>query len=432
MNEVKDYSTNTLYLFSGRIVFIISELIVGLLLARYLGPELFGDLAYILAIFYVLLAISKSGLDPIIIKFLVADPVKRSETLGSAFLIRFSVSILIVLLCIGSYFVGIEGMVPILILALVLLPSSLNVLNSYYQAIVRAKYQVYAEVGAKVAGMISKLLFIYFGFPFIVLIWIIFAEFLIVPILLIVFFKIGFAFEWQFSSATIVALSKQSWPMLLTGVAVILHMRIDQLMIKNLIDSTALGYYSAAIRLSESWYFIPGVITTSLFPKILEKAAFSKILENTLGLIYSGLMYLSLGIAIVISVFSESIVSILYGIEYLPAAPILQLYIWSGVFVSINYVSLKFYHVLNLERIKFLFTVVSLALNGALNYFFIIRYGVIGGALATLLSLFVSALILNLLYSKTRRITLVILKSLDPSRLLSVAPLVVNAIRTRP
>jgi len=62
---------------------------------------------------------------------------------------------------------------------------------------------------------------------------------------------------------------EDSWPLMITGVVIMIYMRIDQVMIKAMLDNKAVGNYAAAVKLSEAWYFIPMVICSSLFPAII-------------------------------------------------------------------------------------------------------------------------------------------------------------------
>jgi O-antigen/teichoic acid export membrane protein len=46
-------------------------------------------------------------------------------------------------------------------------------------------------------------------------------------------------------------------------------MKIDQVMIKEMLGAEQVGHYAAAVRLSEAWYFVPMAITSSVFPAII-------------------------------------------------------------------------------------------------------------------------------------------------------------------
>jgi O-antigen/teichoic acid export membrane protein len=210
-------------------------------------------------------------------------------------------------------------------------------------------------------------------------------------------------------------LLSQSWSVLFTSITVILHMRTDQIMIKNMIDDTSLGYYSAAIKLCESWYFIPGIITSSIFPKLLElRNTNTEKFENAIIQGYSILLYISVLVAILISLNSELIISLLFGKEYAPASSIVLLYVWSGVLIAISYLSGKWFYCNNLEIYKFLFTVIGLGVNLVFNYLFINHFGYEGAAYATIVSLIFYVFILNIFFRKTRKNFFLIIKSINP------------------
>ena len=62
-------------------------------------------------------------------------------------------------------------------------------------------------------------------------------------------------------------LLSESWPLILSGVALMLYMRIDQIMIGNMINDSAVGVYSVAVKMAEVWYFVPAAVVSSLFPR---------------------------------------------------------------------------------------------------------------------------------------------------------------------
>ena len=75
--------------------------------------------------------------------------------------------------------------------------------------------------------------------------------------------------SWKYSKLLARSLLKDSWPLALSGVVVMIYMKIDQVMIKHMIGEEAVGFYAAAVRLCEAWYFIPVTICNSIFPAIV-------------------------------------------------------------------------------------------------------------------------------------------------------------------
>lgn len=74
---------------------------------------------------------------------------------------------------------------------------------------------------------------------------------------------------WRGSLSWVRILLRDSWPLILSGLSVMVYMKIDQVILGEMIDNKAVGIYSAAIRISEVWYFIPMAIVSSVSPSII-------------------------------------------------------------------------------------------------------------------------------------------------------------------
>jgi PST family polysaccharide transporter len=65
---------------------------------------------------------------------------------------------------------------------------------------------------------------------------------------------------------TVLKLLVESWPLILSGLTIILYMRIDQIMLAQMMGNEEVGLYSAVLIFSEIWYFIPTIIVSSIIP----------------------------------------------------------------------------------------------------------------------------------------------------------------------
>jgi O-antigen/teichoic acid export membrane protein len=209
--------------------------------------------------------------------------------------------------------------------------------------------------------------------------------------------------RWRFRLNQAGILLKDSWPLIFSGLAVMIYMRIDQVMIHQMIDEKAVGQYAAAVRLSEVWLFITVAVTQSVMPSIVKAKSVSEYmyLQRILNL-YRFLISIALLISFLVFVLSNSIVLILFGPSYHLTASILKIYVWSTVFVYMNNVSWQWFINENLQIIATLRLMVGALLNILLNYFFIEKIGVIGAAWATLASYAVATYLGNLLFKKAR------------------------------
>ena len=192
---------------------------------------------------------------------------------------------------------------------------------------------------------------------------------------------------WRFDKNLALTLLKDSWPLILSGVVVSIYVRVDQVLIKNMLTSKDVGIYAAAVRLSESWYFIPIAISNALFPAIVNAKNISvDLYQSRIQKLYDMLAWIAIGISIPVSFLSTEIIEILYGAKYSAASPILTIYIWAGVSVFLGVASSQYLVSENLTKISFFRTLLGMITNVVLNLLLIPRFGITGSAYATLIS----------------------------------------------
>ena len=144
---------------------------------------------------------------------------------------------------------------------------------------------------------------------------------------------------------------KNSWPLILSGIAITLYMRIDQIMIKEMLGEREVGLYSAAVKLSEAWYFVPVIITTSLFPAIVNAKHISDELYHLrLQRLCTLTTWLAIAVALPMTFFADSVINLLYGFHSLDAGGVLAIHIWGAVFVFLGVASGVFFTVENPKK----------------------------------------------------------------------------------
>jgi len=94
------YVKNTGWLLVGQLL----SLVVGFIIARYLGPYAFCDLSFADAFAALFAAVGTLGLDSFIIREIIQHPDKREEILCNTLVIGLSVHATLISLCILSYF----------------------------------------------------------------------------------------------------------------------------------------------------------------------------------------------------------------------------------------------------------------------------------------------------------------------------------------
>ena len=375
---------------------ILSGLFVGIWVARYLGPEQFGLFSYILAFVAIFAGIAKLGLDGIMVRELVHQNEKRDIYLGTAFWLKVLGALLVlVLIAIIVPFTSNDATTNtfIFIIAAGLVFQSFEVVEFYFQSQVLAKIISICKVVQLVLSAIIKIILVLNKAE---LFWFVLVTSFDVISLAVSYFvaykvleKTSFYNVFDFNIAK--RLLKDSWPLIFSAIVVMIYMRIDQLMIKEMLGQYEVGIYSAAIRLSEAFYFIPMLLTASIFPAVVNaKKNNTDLYKKRLQRLYTFMTWLAIVIAIPMTFLSEWLIVFLYGEVYLAASEVLVIHIWAGVFVFLGVAFNQYLIAENLTKISFQRTLLGAVVNVALNYALIPIYGIQGAAIATFLSQFVA------------------------------------------
>ena len=398
---------NISWLLLDRGLRIILGIVVGVWLARYLGPTDFGTLSYAIAFIAMLNALVTLGLEDIVVRDLIKSPNQATEILGTTFYLQLSAGILtafiayILLYWLRTDDALVRHIAAILSLGFIL--QSTNMIRYWYQAHVLAKKVVSIQIAALVVASLLRILCILLSADVIIFAWLIVVESALV--------SIGLAIKFLSKSANTVTSSlkvarrllRDSWPLILSGLAVVTYMRIDQVMLGNLEDDRAVGIYAAALTVSEAWYFVPMAIVASVFPGIIQSK------QNNTGIylartqmLLSSLFLMSITVAGCFSLTSVQLVQLLYGDTFSDAAKVLAIHAWAGIFVAIGLASGRWFVNEGLQILQFYKTLAGAITNILLNMILIPRYGVTGAAVATLISFSIADYFSDFFFAGTR------------------------------
>lgn len=415
---------NTAWLFGDKILRMGVGLIVGIWIARYLGPEQFGLLNYALAFVALFTSVANFGLNGIVVRDLVQDPSMAETTLGSAFFLlviggfsAFALSLLFI-----SHARPNDALTKfiVMLLSIQLILKATDVVRYWFESQIQSKYIVWMENGLFLIFSAVKIVLILIHASLIFFVWIILAETLIVAIMLpfVYTWQGGILSAWHYQLNRMKTLLNESWPLILSGLAIMIYMRIDQIMIGQILGDKSVGIYSAAVRVSEIWYFIPISIVASVYPSLIEaKKSNDSLYYQRLQKLYDIMVLLSLVVAISMTFFSNWIINFLFGYAYYQAGAILTVHIWAGIFVFLGIASEKWLLIEGLQRYSLYRTMLGAIVNFGLNLFMIPKYGAIGAAYATVISFAIAAILFDLLKEKTRSMLKMKLKAFNIFRI---------------
>ena len=413
----KKYFFNTGWMFIERVLSLGLLFIVGILVARYLGPQQFGVLNYAISIAALASPLCFLGLEGIVTREIVKSPKQSNEILGTSFVLMLSGCLTaFILVLIFSFLTSSNDLITqklLIIIALSLIFECFYTIQCYYQAKVLMKYIAISLIISVFIASLFRLALIFYHFD---LIWFgaaVTLQKIILTISILLFYIKNVSplkfLKFNFSKAK--SLLKDSWPLLLSSLSTIIYMYIDLAMLMWMKGSEDVGKYAIVVKISEAWYFIPTIICGSVFPAIISaREADSTLYKRRLFQLYKLMILIALLVAIPISIFSKPIIQYLFGSPYLSASNILAIHIWAGVFIFLNVASSKYLIAENLTKISFFRTFFGMITNVFLNILWIPRYGITGAAFATVVSYAIGTFSI-LFYPETHQHGLLMLKA---------------------
>lgn len=380
---------NAGWIIGGRLTNKLLVFIVGILTARYLGPANNGLLDYAVAYVTFCASLCTLGIPSVIIKNFVDHPEEEGQAIGTTLVLRLGASLLCAAAVIGMVSVVDRGEpLTILVVALScisLVFRSFETFKQWFQSRLQSKYAAFATVIAYAVCSAYKIFLLAQGKT---VAWFAAAtsvEFLVLgAILLLAYRKMGgqaLSFSWKKAKQLLVVSSS----FLVSGLMISIYASTDRLMLKQMMDGTAVACYSLAVTLSTTWGFVLEAVNDSAYPTILQSygrdmAVFNKRNRQ----LYALVIYGSLAVSLLICLLAEPIVLILYGEAYAPAVMPLRIVVWYTTFSYLGGARSAWIVCENKQRyLKYLYAAAA-AINVALNWLLIPIWGPSGAAAASL------------------------------------------------
>ncbi|MCF7843482.1 flippase [Candidatus Gracilibacteria bacterium] len=406
---VQKHSKNMGWMFFAKIGSMVITFLATAYIARNLGPTNYGQLSYAISFVSLFSFIASLGIDQILYRDLIKEPEKRNELLGSAIGLRAIASIMAVIaIAVTTLLISDKDVSIFLIFIISLSPllGSFQLLSYEFQSEVKSKHTSILVLLVVLTLNILKIVTILLNGGVIYLAFIVLLE----PL----FYSVGYIYlkekiygdigKLKLSKTTAISILKDSYPLIFASAFYLIYARIDQVMLKHMINSEAVGLYDAAVRISEVSYFVPQILIVSLLPAIInaKKTSSELYYARTKKLILT-LLSTSFILAFITTILSKNLILIIFGAGFLGAIPILHIYVWSNIGASLNSMTQQILITENLTRFVSITTFFGMIINVTLNIILIPKYGVSGAAFATLISYMIPFLSM-LLFTKTRLI----------------------------
>ena len=388
----RQVANNSSWLMGERLMTMFVNLGVGVLVARYLGAEDFGVLSYVVALVALLGFLSYLGLDSTVTRRLAEDPQDTACIMGTAFVLRMMGSLAGLVIASLWAFTQVQDSTTaamIVVIAAGMLFQPAAVVDFFFQSQLKSRYPAIARtVASLLVSAINVVL---------VLAEASLLAFAIANALQQVFVAVAFlvtyrlkradARTWHWQGAEARRLFKMSWPLFLSSATGLIFLKIDQVMLGEMVGEAEVGVYAVAARLSEVWFFIPAALTATFLPVLVRSRKESHaVYERRLQIMYDAMVWFGIALASVITVIARPAVDLLYGEEYAAAGAMLQVSIWISPLMFAGGVLARWAVMEGQQMSALIRNSLAAGANIGLNLVLIPRYGGLGAAWATLLS----------------------------------------------
>jgi polysaccharide transporter, PST family len=400
---------NIVWLGLERLTQIAVAIVISGLLARYLGPDAFGKWQYANTLLLVIAPVTwVCGAEILVPTIVHRPPTETGAVLGSAFVLRMTVSVLALALTwawIAAGFIDplVGAMLAGLAVTLLFREPFIGVINAWLQSMTYSKPQLLASMSAAIvkAALVYALVRMAAGASSFGWLWALEAAGIGAALVLYYMRRHDGKLGWRFDRALFRHFASAGTVFWIGLIGMYLFLKLDRLMLAHRISFAELGLYSAAQQLNENWIALALMLSQTIAPAFVYRVQDKAQLRRNMMRLFAMTAALMIAGAAVLDALAGFIIARVFGPNYAGAADIFRWAVWlslpAGIEAIGNLVVLK-YQAKYVLLSKWLF---ALAVAFAVNLFAIPRYEGYG-ALVGLAAGYAAAACVNFYYIRFR------------------------------
>jgi polysaccharide transporter, PST family len=383
---------NTFFNALAGVVIQCLSVVTGIFIARSFGVAGYGDLSFAKSLTGILMMGTDFGITKIAIRKASVDSQNYGRYLLTYLITRLALSFLaygaLFVITLNADFSATSNLL-ILLYGLLIFANVFSV-KWVFTAHQRMEFKSLSEV-------IDKMIYILFIFSF----YFAFKTIFIVPVSMVLSLALATCLEWYILKKKFpgfkLALDKTfmkelfiySWPVGLSSSASLLNSNLDSIFLKLYHGSVLTGEFNAAHRLITFIIMLGSFFTMSLYPLMCERATGPKeVLEKTMNKSTRYLVSLIVPILFGFTVIGPKMLVLLFGESFAGGGIILQILVWTTVFVLLGRLFGNLLTALNKQNVFMVIMVISVGIKTSLNFALIPAYQLIGVGISALVTEF--------------------------------------------
>lgn len=380
---------NTFWLAAAEVVEKVTLFFITIWLVRYFGPAGYGKWAFATNLVGIFVMMADFGLGNYAVREIARDKDGASRYIDNIVAVKAILGLAsFALLVLVSRFLGKEAAV-LQLLYVMGLYALISSFSSFFHSIFRANQQMQYETLCRIVQIFLLLTFVAVAMYTrrsliaIGLAYMLSAMLgLLFPLAFVrrYFARFFLRIDWRFCLEII----KEVWPLGLAFVFIMGYHNTDTVMLSLMKNDADVGWYSAAYKFLMFLLVLPAILQASFYPGMSHSFAVSK---DRFGYVYDRFLKTIFITVVPVCVFmilnAGRVTALFYGPEFLPAAKVLRILMWSFLFASVGGVLGNV--LLSCDKQKTLMYVTGTAFAGniLLNYIWIPKFGYVGASHAT-------------------------------------------------
>jgi len=385
---------NFSFLILAQVFYKILTFLVMILLARFLGVGDFGRLSFGISFVWVFLFLSDLGCSELFVRDVSLNTgfLKKYTDNMTAFKIVLSFTAYIVLVIFGRFFSG-NDPIKFWIVAVLGLSIILDSFVYYFRAVFRIKGTLHYEALLLIFEGFIKFIILFFAITYkfqnekvlIVVLALLAVSAVNFLVNLFIFIRYNSFPELKFDNKFWVYLVKAGLPFSLVYILSLVNFRVDVLMLSLLRGDVEAGIFSADFRLIEQLFLFPAILSYVILPEFLRLSGHKDKVLKLAKRIIVYLFLLSMAIIILFSFFSNSIISLVYGQNFLQASVYLRVLLLILPFLFTKSIIEKILYSCGMQLQVSIIYATGVFLNVVLNLIAIPRFGILGASATTII-----------------------------------------------
>ena len=390
---------NISWIFFGNVAHALLRFVLDAFVARMLSLNDNGMLTYGSSRIGFVMSLCGFGFASIVSREFVEDESKAGEVLCSCIVTQSAASVLGVLvmqIVIRITAPGEPALYPI-----VLLQSLSSVLGTLSLTVFWFRYKnkanvvaIYRLVAFGIAAVL-RVVVLLFTDSLLLYVTSTIAETVFFSIFLLISFLKSYKGKISYSFVTVKKILRSSYPFIFSAILTTVYAQTDKIMLKSMLDNESVALYSASAHLASAISIIPSTLIEGFRPVVME----TKVKDEALYLkrfrqLYAIIFWVSVAYCLFVTFFAKYIILFVYSEKYIGAVSSLSLIVWYTTFSYFGAINNMYMVAEHKSKWVQVTTLAGALCNIALNYSLIPILGIVGAALASLLTQFVANFVL--------------------------------------